>query len=410
MGEAPSSSSTSSSPSIQPAASSSKPLKAVLPLPLPPHISTYFIAGGVAGAASRTVVSPLERLKIIQQVQPKNTGDNAYNGVWRSLVRMWREEGFKGLMRGNGANCIRIIPYSAVQFTAYEQLKKFFSKGGTKELDTVTRLTAGALAGITSVSTTYPLDLVRARLSILSASLNFASTTSQPPSSQQPKSGTSSVSSLAKSTATNASGSGRPIAAASATPALAASLTTSAASRAAVQEAKAHQKVPGMWKMLVLVYTEEGGIRGLYRGLVPTAVGVAPYVVRAFSNVICLDSLLTIPISSASFMQGINFTAYETLRGIITPPEHKNSVPRKLLCGALAGSISQTITYPLDVLRRKMQVVGMKSSSAGSLGYQYNGAWDAIFTIVRTEGFRVKVAPSIATSFFTYELVKDALI
>lgn len=35
---------------------------------LSPQVSSYFIAGGVAGAASRTVVSPLERLKIIQCV------------------------------------------------------------------------------------------------------------------------------------------------------------------------------------------------------------------------------------------------------------------------------------------------------------------------------------------------------
>lgn len=33
---------------------------------------------------------------------------------------------------------------------------------------------------------------------------------------------------------------------------------------------------------------------------------------------------------------GINFAAYETLRGIITPPG-KSSVARKLSCGALAG-------------------------------------------------------------------------
>ena len=37
-------------------------------LNLSPQIASYFIAGGVAGAASRTVVSPLERLKIIQCV------------------------------------------------------------------------------------------------------------------------------------------------------------------------------------------------------------------------------------------------------------------------------------------------------------------------------------------------------
>lgn len=37
-------------------------------------------------SASRTVVSPLERLKIIQQVQPRN-GGVPYKGVWSSLVR-----------------------------------------------------------------------------------------------------------------------------------------------------------------------------------------------------------------------------------------------------------------------------------------------------------------------------------
>lgn len=74
---------------------------------------------------------------------------------------------------------------------------------------------------------------------------------------------------------------------------------------------------------------------------------------------------------------------------------------RKLLCGALAGpcgrdalliigltmrllgSISQSLTYPFDVLRRKMQVTGMNA-----LGYKYNGAWEALGTIIRTEGIR----------------------
>lgn len=123
---------------------------------------------------------------------------------------------------------------------------------------------------------------------------------------------------------------------------------------------------------------EEGGLRGLYRGLVATAMGVAPYV-------------------------GINFATYEALRGIITPPG-RTSAARKLTCGALAGtelvrtgfllysmyihfagSISQTLTFPFDVLRRKMQVVGMP---AGGMGYQYSGAMDALRSIIQSEGIR----------------------
>lgn len=77
-----------------------------------------FCAGGVAGAVSRTVVSPLERLKILFQVQ--SAGRTAYQmSVGKALVKMWKDEGWRGFMRGNGTNCIRIVPYSAVQFGSF---------------------------------------------------------------------------------------------------------------------------------------------------------------------------------------------------------------------------------------------------------------------------------------------------
>jgi solute carrier family 25 phosphate transporter 23/24/25/41 len=82
-----------------------------------------FCAGGVAGAVSRTVVSPLERLKILYQVQ--SVGREEYkSSVGKGLMKMWRDEGWKGFMRGNGTNCIRIVPYSAVQFGSYNFYKK----------------------------------------------------------------------------------------------------------------------------------------------------------------------------------------------------------------------------------------------------------------------------------------------
>lgn len=85
-----------------------------------------FISGGMAGAVSRTVVSPLERLKILLQVQ--TGGVSGYeSGIWKSLQKIWREEGMKGMMAGNGTNCVRIVPYSAVQFGSYNIYKPLVS-------------------------------------------------------------------------------------------------------------------------------------------------------------------------------------------------------------------------------------------------------------------------------------------
>ncbi len=86
-------------------------------------IFAAFLAGGVAGAVSRTVVSPLERLKILFQIQ--SAGRNEYKiSVGKGLMKMWKDEGWRGLMRGNGTNCVRIVPYSAVQFGSYNFYKR----------------------------------------------------------------------------------------------------------------------------------------------------------------------------------------------------------------------------------------------------------------------------------------------
>jgi solute carrier family 25 (mitochondrial phosphate transporter), member 23/24/25/41 len=88
-------------------------------------------------------------------------------------------------------------------------------------LNPVSRLVCGGIAGITSVFFTYPLDIVRTRLSIQSASFTELGT--------------------------------RP------------------------------DKLPGMWATMVTMYKTEGGIFALYRGILPTVAGVAPYVCREVS-------------------------------------------------------------------------------------------------------------------------------
>lgn len=143
---------------------------------------------------------------------------------------------------------------------------------------------------------TYPLDLVRSRLSIATASVSL----------------TADVASLKAAPVTISS-----ISIPQSKHALASAYHTSSAlasslNQAVGAKASAYTKADlTIWGMTLKIMREEGGVKGLYRGLITTAVGVAPYV-------------------------GINFAAYEFLRGVITPPG-KSSVWRKLSCGALAG-------------------------------------------------------------------------
>lgn len=126
----------------------------------------YLFCGGVAGCISRTSVAPLERLKIMFQVQDilKEKNPSKYSGVRNSIMRILREEGWRGLYKGNGTNCVRVFPYTATQFLVFEKLKPLLLGRDEEKLNTWSNLLGGAVAGIVSVSFTYPLDFVRARL------------------------------------------------------------------------------------------------------------------------------------------------------------------------------------------------------------------------------------------------------
>ena len=113
---------------------------------------------------------------------------------------------------------------------------------------------------------------------------------------------------------------------------------------------------------------------------------------------------------------GINFATYEAMRRVVTPEGEANpSTLGKLLAGAVSGAVAQSFTYPFDVLRRRFQV-----NTMSGIGYQYKGFFDAIRVIVTTEGVRglykgllpnlLKVAPSIGSSFASYELTRDFLV
>lgn len=125
------------------------------------HASKYLIAGAVAGTASRTATAPLDRLKVVLQVQ---TGPAR---IVPAIKNIWREGGFLGFFRGNGLNVMKVAPESAIKFYTYEMLKTVIGdiKGEQMaDIGTSGRLIAGGLAGAVAQTAIYPMDLVKTRL------------------------------------------------------------------------------------------------------------------------------------------------------------------------------------------------------------------------------------------------------
>jgi solute carrier family 25 phosphate transporter 23/24/25/41 len=86
------------------------------------------LCGGLAGAASRTVVGPLDRIKLLMQTSRPlaNISGNPekYSTARESFKLVTKEEGWRSLWRGNLINIARVAPYSGIQFASYDLIKK----------------------------------------------------------------------------------------------------------------------------------------------------------------------------------------------------------------------------------------------------------------------------------------------
>lgn len=104
-----------------------------------------FLAGGVAGCAAKTLVAPIDRVKILLQVH--NTHYEGV-GVLQSFGRVVQKESFFALYKGNGAQLIRIFPYAALQFSSYEVYKTLNKRiFGKRAENLINGLVCGSLAG-----------------------------------------------------------------------------------------------------------------------------------------------------------------------------------------------------------------------------------------------------------------------
>ncbi|BBH06200.1 Mitochondrial substrate carrier family protein [Prunus dulcis] len=286
------------------------------------------LAGGIAGAFSKTCTAPLARLTILFQVQGMHSDVAALSkaSIWHEASRIVNEEGFRAFWRGNLVTIAHRLPYSSVSFYAYERYKQLLHSllgenlRGNASTDMCVHFLGGGMAGLTAASATYPLDLVRTRLAAQRNALYYR----------------------------------------------------------------------GIGHAFHTICREEGFL-GLYKGLGATLLGVGPSI-------------------------AISFSVYEALRSFWQSERPNDStVMVSLACGSLSGIASSTATFPLDLVRRRMQLEG-----AGGRARIYNTGLVGTFKhIIRTEGLRglyrgilpeyYKVVPSVGIVFMTYETLKMLL-
>jgi len=134
--------------------------------------SKDLLAGGVAAAVSKTAVAPIERVKLLIQVQASSTQitpDKQYKGIIDAFRRIPAEQGALSFWRGNLANVIRYFPTQALNFAFKDRYKQIFQHWDAKTdfwKFFAGNLASGGAAGATSLLFVYPLDFARTRMAV----------------------------------------------------------------------------------------------------------------------------------------------------------------------------------------------------------------------------------------------------
>jgi Mitochondrial carrier protein len=288
-------------------------------------VSRRMICGGLAGMVAKTVTSPLERIKMLSQTGEHGAASKSIVAIYRHILQT---EGIRGLWAGNGANLLRVFPSKAVVFSSNDVYRKWLTTAIHMDPTSASFL-AGGLAGMTATATTYPLDLVRGRIS------------------------------------------------------------------GKVASDKAYTSV---YRTLCLTVRDEG-IRGLYKGLIPTMIGALPYVGIQFGTVGVLERQFP-PV----YNDNDNDDNTTTTTMIPSPW-------RKTLFGGLGGVMAGLVTYPNDTVRRLLQLQGSRGTIV-----VYRNYWDCVKQTVVKHGVSrlyrglginlIRMAPNSAVQFGSYEFFK----
>jgi len=129
-------------------------------------VAEYAAAGFLSAIPTTLVTAPVERAKVLLQIQGQGQGGPVYNGVFDVVKHLYREGGIRSVFRGSTATVLRDGPGSAAYFAAYEVTKKLLTPAGSdpSELNLGAVILAGGTAGVAMWSIAIPPDVLKSRI------------------------------------------------------------------------------------------------------------------------------------------------------------------------------------------------------------------------------------------------------
>ncbi|KAF5291425.1 hypothetical protein FQR65_LT01736 [Abscondita terminalis] len=131
-----------------------------------------FSVAGLSSIIAKTVAAPIERTKLILQVQDSASQvlegkTKKCTGIINCLLKITKEQGFFSLYRGNATNIIRYFPMQSLNFAFNEQFSSLFVRligADSLRKRFVVKSLSGGCAGALTVTILFPLEFCLTRI------------------------------------------------------------------------------------------------------------------------------------------------------------------------------------------------------------------------------------------------------
>ncbi|XP_031332085.1 mitochondrial folate transporter/carrier-like [Photinus pyralis] len=138
---------------------------------IPLGATAHLVSAAEAGVLTLLITNPLwvvkTRLCLQYDTAPVNSKNVVYSGMIDALKQIYRQEGIRGYYKGLGPGIFG-VSHGAVQFMTYEEMKnkynQYYNLPITNKLGTVEYLLFAAISKIIAAASTYPYQVIRARL------------------------------------------------------------------------------------------------------------------------------------------------------------------------------------------------------------------------------------------------------